>query len=530
MGREFILWVEGVDFESVLFDTSDLSTLRGGSLALLQSGSDIEAALIDASFSAERLSIGASRVVLKIQATSDEEIRKVVDRVLSDGVYEFINWVIGISAVEAGDAERALRLAEREARLSQVANLSIAGLTKVVGDRDCAIDRLRPAEETIYLPSDTGGKTEARVSASVAARRSYGREMRQKIYRRLLPESLTNLHAVLDELDFCDGFDEIVQDPPDVPLSARNKIAVFYADGNKFTAIRERISNGDAVNGLKRFSEALRRKQEEELLPRLLQLFTDKRNSERQSVAFSSGRNSGREALKIRFETLLWGGDEVRFVMPAWLGVDFAKSFFEAVKAWEIDENPLTFSASLIFANYKTPIRQLINFGDRLVDEEAKAIIGPPRNAISLAILESLEVPYGRVQNWRYSSLGIREAGAPVSAFALAPDAFADMVNSVKELKVGQFARSQFYNWLRESQNAAIFEKDVNLQNLEDRIELYFKRAGSEQDPEHKKELLQRLHANRAYAVWYATQLWDYVSVGDEHITNAEVVSADATS
>jgi hypothetical protein len=76
------------------------------------------------------------------------------------------------------------------------------------------------------------------------------------------------------------------------------------------------------------------------------------------------GRDPGAEAKpeivsKLRFETLLWGGDELVWVVPAWQGWWTLDFFFRKARRWEYNNIPLKHAAGL--ETHTLQIRQLCN-------------------------------------------------------------------------------------------------------------------------------------------------------------------------
>ena len=64
-------------------------------------------------------------------------------------------------------------------------------------------------------------------SAAMKAREIFGKNQRTGFYERMSGEKV--------EFEFTNSLEDMVADPPEgLPISLSNKIAVFYADGDKF--------------------------------------------------------------------------------------------------------------------------------------------------------------------------------------------------------------------------------------------------------------------------------------------------------
>jgi hypothetical protein len=70
----------------------------------------------------------------------------------------------------------------------------------------------------------------------------------------------------------------------------------------------------------------------------------------------------------IRFEMLLWGGDEMTFIVPARLGWEVAEAIVEQIDdSWVINDKKLTAAIGLVFCHHDAPIARIRALADRLV-------------------------------------------------------------------------------------------------------------------------------------------------------------------
>ena len=133
--------------------------------------------------------------------------------------------------------------------------------------------------------------------------------------------------------------------------AARRKIAVFAADGDAFTKLRQSLNAelGDQI-GLTTLALTLETRMRTlltELVDGLLAMETADGCGNAAAARFFDGEDPARSTLKqrqsgvkklLRFETLLFGGDDAMFVVPAWLGWWLALRFFEIASDWAVGE------------------------------------------------------------------------------------------------------------------------------------------------------------------------------------------------
>ncbi|MEE8587684.1 MAG: hypothetical protein V3T83_22840 [Acidobacteriota bacterium] len=94
-----------------------------------------------------------------------------------------------------------------------------------------------------------------------------------------------------------------------------------------------------------------------------------------------------------RLETLLWGGDELIWVVPAWKGWDALASFYAASKDCAFGGERLTHAGSLVFCSHKAPIHRITRLAKNLVS----LVKGPrrqrqrQRNLYAYQVLETYD-------------------------------------------------------------------------------------------------------------------------------------------
>jgi hypothetical protein len=330
----------------------------------------------------------------------------------------------------------------------------------------CALTRVHPAGP-VRSPND-----EPR-SASVIARRRSGIAQKQGFYEGQLARAAAHAEALAadpGELDptvaaaatkaaetLCDRrtrlaaapigfarhFADIVDGPPaHVPVGIRGELAVVALDGNEFGKRRdERARHG--FDDYRRFSRWL------EVLGGLLlaDLLDWMEAHPDMTVASAADAEEDEARRRLRFETLLWGGDEMLFVLPAWAVLDFLARLETSLERWREPESgskALTFAIGAAVGRHKTPIRELracaetlctLAKGDRQVSR------------MQIATLRGLDGADLEVDGMRPARLG-RTAADDADAWSLALVGIGDTVRAAARL-LARTGRAQLHRWLR---------------------------------------------------------------------------------
>lgn len=460
---EVLLRIEGVNFDATMLDTTDLSTVRGASFLYLEAVRAVEAALTEGCLGkdvtdCQRLSAGGSvglftltirngagpsDVSPQVRDTVEEWLsgyppRELKDTQASDvfALCRHLSFVVDVVEVSAGQPEKKPELWENERvplflrdrerviaanRLRQMRSPSVA-VPEAKGDgpqpwRVCAEDQVRPA------PNDAQKVKERYVSDSVLARRGHGRNRKHNWYDEMLkgPEPGSNelktpagYHSYA--WDFSEIADEETSDSGRTAAGStlgknlQGKVAVFYADGNGFSAAQDRyIRTGNCGPKQQRLFDALlhdhRRYALHAILsalaahPRALRAFDPNDEEEK------SRRQEGEDAPNLRLETLYAAGDEGMWVVPASMGWTLASTFFAQVcgldtetgerrrKGWTIGdsgkEERLHVAAGLVFCHHTAPITRVRRLAVELA-ELAKAH-DRGRSLLCYQVLESFD-------------------------------------------------------------------------------------------------------------------------------------------
>lgn len=358
-----LLRIEAINLAFVIDDTEDLSTRRGGSYMLLDAVNQLKNHFSDR---LKAISTGASVGLFALQPTAGDgqQLLAEVRQFLQNPEKPYAHATFAVDLVQDASFRSASEKAVAANRWRQMHELNFStawGESSEV----CGIDEIRPGTHKNYSPKPDSEY----VSASVYVRRQAGRDLRQTIYRDILGESLS--------LQFTDETASLSTFPAgafkEIPPNLNGKMAVFYADGNGFGRIQRSCQDTAA---LRQWDRDIRDKRRT-LLHALLAWLAKK----------SRAKTGDGE---LRFETLLWGGDELLFLLPAWLGLQFAEKFFAFTADWHYASQPLTHAAGLVFAKHSTPISQLQKLAKQLADH-GKTETRKAQNSLSWVVLESFD-------------------------------------------------------------------------------------------------------------------------------------------
>lgn len=456
-----LMIVEGINFAATLFDTNDISTIRGSSLALLRMADAVAEALEPMATADHALTVltrGASVLELAIDGpegpalehllqTLLEKARSVVSGVITApeaGAIDLARFTILAVAARADELPRGtprtlatlLALARSRLRIAQARSRRFAmphptdlpawPVSRAAGD--CAA---KSGLRGVCLDERGHGAEQftEKVSAGVLERRTFGRVARRGIWIRLLEEAGETALAQRirrERIDFADQLRHLLPreglDPPHALTPAiGGKIALIHVDGNGFGAKRALLKDA-ASHGA--FSALLRT-----IHARLIAAVI--------GYALANGGNAARlwadgDVRRVRIEPLLLGGDELVIAVPAFCALPLLALMQENLAAdldasWvdpatPADARRLTHAAGIVLADQKTPIRHLRDAAAALVDLVKTA--KDARNGFATAILtmEGFALPHGGIDPVLRTHYGVAE-GAPTADAVTFPGA-----------------------------------------------------------------------------------------------------------
>ena len=382
--------IEGVNLSHVLDDTRQLSVRRGGSMLLRQAVKDIEN-MTELPESWETISSGASTGLFQFTSDSLQSAQKnkdhIVDFLNNHQQYKHFSFVVDVVPLlrDAAGKDNFKQTVEAVIAKNRFAQFQQPTLTyhdtpgtEKTG-QPCSWDNINPA-----LQGDTVKRKQGKVSALVSAftniRHNYGRKEKKEFINREIGKNYEytwNLQTLSHTPDFS---------------HCNDKIAVLYFDGNSFGKIQK---NCVSKKELKRFDNEIQSKRRDFLR----QLAEDaNRDKDFCTVDHQQGQ---RIENAIRLEVLLWGGDEIMLVVPAWKGMEVLQEFYRTSRDWKfIDDkgktHPLTHAGGLVFCHHKTPLDRIRTLAEEMANHikaQQKNADANPKNLYHYLVLESVDFP-----------------------------------------------------------------------------------------------------------------------------------------
>jgi hypothetical protein len=386
--QEYLFRIEGVNLDSTVYDTSDISTIRGGGFYLL---SRVKA-LAEKFVSQDNLiTEGASSAVIRVETDEPENIRKDMLRYLyspdeQPAIHEMMFLVEYLENV--GNFSEIMARLLGKVRFSQMQSPSVRIFPETLAAGSAedgetmhfdSFNRVLPAHHR---------KEKGNASGFTHKRQDQGRRLRKRIYENLLADQMRSV----SEYKFTEDLQALSKDSLKGNLDG--KIAYLSIDGNKFGSLQRNLT----ADQLRDFDRKI------QLFKKLFLSSVLGLAQEYKSFLTSDHR--------LRMETLLWGGDELKLVVPAWMGWKVADLFFELATAsdmcieTQVDGKRvpchLTYALGLVFAHHKNPILNIDRIAADLVNTVKRGLKGSigdlspaydraRGNRMHYVVLESLE-------------------------------------------------------------------------------------------------------------------------------------------
>ena len=365
-----------------------------------QSGVEIELTLVSAGASIVVYSFGASDdTATSLRADADKWLRNH-DRL------RHATFSVDVQRLEDVDHQKRFPHASEAAlqkirrRQLRAPNVAIGPLQKRIGDpskfRFCDIDGRRPGSVSLkQQPADDTKTSYAKAvdknfaSPATDVRRAYGRDTKIRVYHMIGGSQASNGEGGFTPAwEFGDIADRSAERRVEGDYSnvkdpwnhLSGKMAVIYIDGNQFgKQIRKAATTDTEYRDIDEKMLVRRRK----LMTALTEQMKDKTNGDEKKVPRGYWRFKPQEWEKeqsdhYRIETLMWGGDELIWVVPAWCGLEAVSFFFEQTKNWslkdEIADPRLTHAVGMVLCSHKSPIRSVVRLAKDLVESAKDSI------------------------------------------------------------------------------------------------------------------------------------------------------------
>lgn len=434
--QNYYLRIEAVNLANFIEDTEQLSIIRGGGLLLLRAMHEIEDKF-ERKDELDAISTGASSGLFSFAAESLEDACSLRDQAEQffhvHEVYKYATFVVDCEPSLENDFRKCLEKVMARNRWRQYQQPT---LITPAWNKDSTIhesefsDRLRPAAANVTVKDDTG-VVQKRVSPDSEIRHNYGRQQKKREFY----QDEIKKHCGITIYDcFTNDLEELTGGAPVDVLS--RKMAVIYADGNSFGKLLGKCCQNKTSQ--RNFDTYLKNKRAA-FLKDLLDLARD-------NHLFTTKKQAGQDKKAKQFlqiETLMWGGDELLLVVPAWQGWATLSLLYQHVKNWEFSNNPLYHGAGIVFCHHNAPIHRITRLAKELA-EEAKSR-DRKRNLFQYCVLESFDYIGRELSRFRKEQFPGTLAETP---FSLSGGKMADIIKPFSRLKE-QFPRRKAYSLTR---------------------------------------------------------------------------------
>ncbi len=365
---DYLLRVEGINQSHFITDCQELSTVRGGSLLLLAAVKTLTANVTGL----EPVSLGASVGLFKFQspdAAAAEAVRsKVRTHLRTHAQYRHATFAADVVPETADFPKDVERVTAKNRRWQWAEpSLSLDHLYGTAAADACAVDLVRPATDKTWI-----ARVEKNVSASVKIRHAHGQDQKRQLYED--ETKITGLTYVSTLEDLTMRFPKKTT----IPGNLYGKMAVIYLDGNDFGKTQRLVCKDDKL--LKTWDIYLRGCRQA-LMKALVQ------NAKADPTWKADGH--------IRLETLLWGGDEIIWVVPAWKAFETLTLMAAQSSGWKLPndldptEPPLTLAVGVVICSHKAPIHRMTRLADDLAGlAKSKS---KTENLVAVETLESFD-------------------------------------------------------------------------------------------------------------------------------------------
>jgi len=372
--EKYYFRVEAVNLDSSVYDTNDISTIRGGSF-MIQDAIKTAYEQVKKVYSKQLscISTAASIGLFKLNSENETEVDEIIRLFMEQ---------VNSATPDFGTFAHAKQLISKEKtftqHLTELTNICrriqyqspTLVLPSVEGsenqDEYCQFDGLRPAIKEITK----GENTKKWASHATIKRQEKGKKLRNKLYFKLTNNK--PVEHIDTESPFTNDLEKLSKSSDAGKLDGI--IAFIYIDGNRFGTIRERLCKDENLY------EKFQTKVQTEIQETAFKDIVEYAQQEQEKSFLTPTKN---KKYQIRMETLLWGGDEIEWVVPAWQAFKVINILYECLSGCEKFEGVnLTYSAGVVFCHHNVPILQVRKFAHQLCDL-AKKKLDPDINKLN---------------------------------------------------------------------------------------------------------------------------------------------------
>lgn len=411
-GQAYWVIVECQNFAASIFDTQDLSTIRGGSLLLRDrisvaktwlQGKLGEQAVEDATLGG---STGIWRVTLK-----DETPEKLVSGLraaLGEDDGQHAAYAVAMIKETEGVGYSAHRdrlfAATQRQRLAQ-ARLPFPKIADAEA-KVCPVDFVRPVAKG--TAQKIGPGLTIHTSASVYDRRKLGREKKQTLVREevdpgqaslseaakkwLTTEATHPFAMQIASISEGDGLEKLKS-------NLQDKICVIALDGNGFGKIQDAALKADDKVETQQAFDGQLAKLRSVIIGSVFDKLVELKGFGAPCAEELEVRKEMRlaEPEVLRLEVLLWGGDEIMFIVPARTGWRILETIGRTVEASDLDGKKISFAVGAVFCHHDAPIARIKELADGLaghikgLKEDEDGFDGKAGTHFVVEVLESFD-------------------------------------------------------------------------------------------------------------------------------------------
>ncbi len=340
---KYYVQVEAVNLMHMVYDTHDISTIRGGSFLLLAVIRRLAHHFADR---LEKITTAASQGLFAVKEGIDiGGIEVEILDFLCQETASHATFLVAIEPDLPNNFSGVLERLQAQIRRKQWRMPTIAIPEYAEAEAECFLDGWRPG--TMDYSVD-GRETGAKISAATKFRREQGVRLKHDLLRRILGDRTYDdaLNAKdLGELAAHSGMGVL-----------DGKIAYIHVDGNSFGRIKRALCTTPEIR--QAFDEQIQDGCRAPFLRELLERIDNDDD-------FLTQDRNGKQAR--RLEVLLWGGDEMTLIVPAWRGWQVLALFYEHARNLTFQGVELSHRAALVFCHHNTPILQIRRIADELL-------------------------------------------------------------------------------------------------------------------------------------------------------------------
>jgi hypothetical protein len=350
---KYYIHAEAFNLDPIVYDTHDISTIRGGSFMLLDAIQQIPAAIPGR---LRPIATAASKGVFAYEDPGDlaaqrkpEGMALKVLHALHDATGGHATFLVAVEEDIPNDFSLVLAHLEAEVRRQQwrmptVVVPSFEDTNQQGTNQECYLDGWRPGVEPYTVDPDVKA---AKMSVATSFRRDKGRRFKRTLFRQLLNDPVYGDDLVTKDLG------KLATDQSKGILNG--KIAFIHVDGNSFGRIRNALCT--APEARTAFDKAI----QEDCRNAFLRDLLARARADPNFQVVEGG------ATALRIELLLWGGDEFTLVVPAWKGLEVLERFYRIADGLAFEGVPMTHRAVVIFCHHNAPILQIRRLAEELL-------------------------------------------------------------------------------------------------------------------------------------------------------------------